>query len=297
MDRRVAELAERQHGVVSRAQLLELGVGYRAISRRVAAGALHRIHNGAYAVGHSALSQRGRYMAAVLACGPDAALSHHSGADLRGIIPSGGPRVHVSVVSRSYRPQSGIALHRPRTLSPDEVTIVDGIPVTTPARTLLDLADRLSLRRLARACDTAERARLLDWAEAFALIDRHPHKVGARRLQRVLIEHGVAIGADPARSDLERKLFAFCAAHGFPAPLRNHTILGVEADFCWPEHRLIAETDGWDVHRTRFAFESDRARDLALVAAGWRVVRVTEARIEHDAPRLERDMRALFRTA
>ncbi len=282
---------------MSRAQLLDLGMDYGGIQRRRRSGRLLEIHRGAYAVGHRALTQRGLYMAAVLASGPAAVLSHYSAADLLGIIPGGGPRTHVSVTTRSDRRQPRIALHRPRTLAADETTVVDAIPVTTPARTLLDLADHLTAARLRRACDSAERARLLDWADVLALIDRHPRKTGARRLGRLLAANGIAIGTDPARSDLERKLFAFCDARGFPPPLRNHAVLGMEVDFCWPERLLVAETDGWDVHRTRFAFEADRARDLALVAAGWRVVRITEARLDHDAAALERDLRALLRAA
>ncbi len=235
-------------------------------------------------------------MAAVLASGPGAVLSHRSAAHLFGMLRVDRAAVDVSVRTRSdrHRPAPGIDLHRPRTLLEDETTVVGGIPVTTAARTLLDVAEVVSRRRLERACDEAERARLVDWAHVHAVVDTHPHKLGAKRLRRLIVEY--AIGEDTSQSELERLLREFCERRDLPAPSGNQSLLGMEIDFCWPAYRVIVETDGWEIHRTRIRFEEDRRRDAALVVAGWRVVRITKARLLHDASTLTRELRALLST-
>ncbi len=290
VDRRIADLAARQHGSIERRQLLRLGLSASGVDNRVASGRLHRRHQGVYSVGHAVLTQKGRWMAAVLACGDGAALSHGSAGELHAVRRSDSLHIDVIVPGRRTQEHAGIAVHRPRRLEPDELVCIDGIPVTTLARTLLDLGDVLGRRQLERACDESERSARVDWQAVLVLIDRHPGKVGSRRLRRLLAEHG--IGGSRERSGFERDFVDFCAAHHLPAPEVNAVICGEEVDFCWPASRVIVETDGYEFHRTRFAFERDRRRDRALVAVGWRVIRVPTLRTGRRA--LARDLRRLL---
>ncbi len=289
--RRVVALAEVQHGTVGREQLVALGITPSSIDNRVADGRLHVRHRGVYAVGHRILTREGEFMAAVLARGRGAVLSHRSAAQLHGFRWTDAQVVDVSVAGRGTQRHAGIKAHRPRRLMDDETTVHLGIPVTTVARTLLDLGDLLDERQLARACDEAERQRAVDWAEVIGLVGRHPGKLGAKRLRRLLERHGV--GEDRTRSDLERRFRAFCQAHRLRPPEVNAVVAGYEVDTCWPDARVIVELDGFAYHRTSLAFERDRRRDAALMALRWVVIRVTWARIEHDGPVLVSELRAL----
>ncbi len=280
-DRLLAALAARQYGVFALWQALAAGVSRQAVQRRFALGRLHRVHAGVYALGHPALTREGRWMAAVLACGPAAVLSHRDAAALHGFHASAATRFDVTVPGRSHRRHPGIAVHRPRVLPEDEITARAGIPVTTPERTLLDLAEVLAGRPLERACDQAEAARAVDWARVDELLTRHPGRLGARRLRRLLRDHPV--GEDRARSELERRVASLCGRHRLPRPEVNAAVEGLEVDLAWPDARVIVEVDGFAWHRTRRAFEDDRARDTRLAAAGWRVLRVTHRRLEEDA--------------
>jgi len=267
----LAELATVQHGVVGRAQLHELGLDNAAIARRIRAGRLHRLQRGVYAVGHTVLSRNGAYLAAVLACGPDAVLSHRSAAALWGLRPSDAPRIDVTVPHTSgFRTTTTVVVHRPLR-TPDPMTHA-GVPVTTPGRTLADLALGLPRRQLENAVEAAERLRL-----HVALDDDHP---GARRLRD-------AADADRpfTRSELEDAFLELCDRHEIPRPLVNTQVQGFEVDFCWPEHRLIVETDGHH-HRTRAAFERDRGRDALLTALGWRVMRFTARQLRRGPARV-----------
>src|SRR3954447_4031840 len=257
--RAIAGLAERQHGVVAARQLVALGLGRSAIARRVRAGQLHAWYRGVYAVGHRVLMREGRWMAAVLAAGPDAVLSHRSAAALWGIRPSGRSRIEVTAPRRS---RHGIQVHQGR-LAPDEVTVYHGIPVTTPARTLVDLAAVLRPDQLGKAVNQAEILRL-----PYPDLARYTGRRGIKDLRRP---------AEPAatRNDFEAGFLAFLSAHGLPAPLVNAPLSGVEPDFRWPHAKLIVELDGFGTHGTRRAFEADRARDRRLLTAGWRVMRAT----------------------
>ena len=263
-DQRLAELAARQHGVVERAQLNALGFTNGAIQRRVAAGRLHRLHRGVYAVGHTVLSRNGAYLAAVLACGPHALLSHRSAAALWGLRPSDAPRVDVTVPHTSgVRTTHAIAVHRPLR-TPEPMTHA-GVPVTTPGRTLADLALALPRRQLENAVEAAERLHL-----HVEIDDDHP---GAKRLDEIAYDD-----LPFTRSELEDAFLELCARHGIPRPLVNSVQAGVEVDFCWPDHRLIVETDGRH-HQTRAAFERDRARDARPTALSWRVMRFTARQV------------------
>jgi very-short-patch-repair endonuclease len=256
----VADLAARQHGVVARGQLLAAGIGSRAIVHRVDTGRLHPLYRGVYAVGHRVLSQRGRWMAAVLATG--GVLSHRSAAALWSIRPWQG-RIEITTPrTRTTRP--GLLLHR-AVLADDEVTVEMGIPTTTPARTLLDLAGVLPRHQLQQALNEAEIQRL---PGPHALLDRHPTKKGSGALR-------TAATPTHTRSDLEARFLTFLDARRFPAPRTNTLVEGVEADCVWPNHNLIVELDGYAFHSTRDAFHTDRRRDRRLTAAGWRVVRLT----------------------
>ena len=259
-DAEIAEIAARRHGVVSRAELAVLGLDRFAIARRVKGGRLHVVHRGVYAVGHPRLTGRGRWLAAVLACGEGAVLSHRSAAALWGLRPTAAAKVDVTVARESgWRTRGGIAVHRPRLAAP--ATSVDGIPVTTPGRTLLDLATVLQRRPLEKAAELAEALRL-DVA-----ID--PAHRGARRLAAAMA-HDLGF---TTRSVLEDAFLDLCARHGIPRPLVNHVVAGYEVDFWWPDAALAVEVDGFEHHGTRAAFERDRQRDARLTTAGARVLR------------------------
>jgi hypothetical protein len=293
-DREVAEIALRQHGVVARRQLSGLGMSHRAIDRRVQGGRLHVIHHGIYAVGHRGLSAHGRMLAAVLAGGSGAVLSHQSAAALWGISPDGAPTAEITVPLKR-RPRPGIFQHHSR-LSADEVTSVEGIPVTSVPRTLLDVASTLDTRRLRRAVDEAERLRLWDSLSLDQLIARHPGRRGVARLAAVLAEG--AIGATVTRSELELRFLEFLGDARLPRPQANVplTVAGAtyEVDFAWPSRSLIVELDGHATHATRAGFERDRERDRRLHVAGWRVVRITWRQLHGSREAIRRDLGALL---
>lgn len=295
IDATVAALAETQHGVVAREQLAALGVGRGAIERWLGRGRLHRLHRGVYAVGHRAVSREGRWLGAVLASGLGARLGRRSAGALWEVRDSSRTRVEV-IVPVARRPRPGIELFR-SPLRPDEVTVHRGIPVTTPARTLLDLAAILSPGALERAVARAEMLRLADATSLEALVARYPRRPGTPALRRLL--GGVGPPAF-TRSELEARFLAFLDAHGLPRPRTNAwlTIGGraIEVDCLWAPQGLVAELDGYASHGTRTAFESDRARDRALQAAGLRVLRITWRQLEDDPGRLAADLERLLRT-
>jgi very-short-patch-repair endonuclease len=287
IDELIAALAERQHGVVGRVQLVALGLSHRAIDGRVAAGRLHAVHRGGYAVGHRRLTREGRWMAAVLACGPGAALSHRDAGALWDLSATDRRGIEVST-PRHRRDRAGIEIHRAR-LEPDETTIHEGIPVTTVARTLLDLAAVLPRHRLKRVVEQAEILRLADRTSLDALLARYPRRQGTAALREMR-------RAVPTltRSELERRFVAFLDAHDLPRPRVNAVVEGFEVDFHWPDQRLIAELDGRAAHDTVTAFERDRARDRALQAAGWRVVRITWHQLHDEPARIAADLARLL---
>jgi very-short-patch-repair endonuclease len=268
----VAEVAARQHGVVTRRQLRAVGVGDGSVSWWVRTGRLHRLHHGVYALGHPVVTPEGRWLAAVLACGPGAALSHRSAAALWGIGVADRGRVDVTV-PRTRSGPAGIAVHRGRRLDADETTTLRAIAVTTLPRTLADLADVLAEPRLARAIHEAEVARSLAPRALEAAARRTHGRRGNGRLCRALAE------PDRTRSELERRFRRLCRDHGLPPPAVNATVARMEVDFLWPDARVVAETDGWAFHRTRTAFEHDRERDQALARAGHRVLRFTHRQV------------------
>ena len=279
-DERVSLLASHQHGVVSTTQLHECGLTSQAIYRRAQKRRLIRLHPGVYAVGQLALHPRWSDHAAVLACGPGALLSHRSAADLHGIRRTSSPRVEVTA-PRGRRGPRGISVHRSRLVHPEDRTTVDGIAVTSVARTLVDLADVLSMPDLQRAINEAELLGLFDLAALERAIARLPNRRGRGRLRRALELYRPAAGF--TRSNPERDFLALCRNHGLPLPSANLSVAGQEVDMIWRDARLIVEIDGGEVHRTTRAFYEDRRRDRALAAQGFQVVRVTEADLENPA--------------
>ena len=283
LDSMIAGLAGRQHGVVSRGQLLAIGLSADQIDRRVRAGRLHPLYRGVYAVGHRVLSRKGHWMAAVLACGDGAVLSHRDAATLWGIRASAASRIDVTVPSRGGRAgRSRLRLHRVR-LPAEETTIRDGIPVTTLPRTLLDLAAVVPGDALKKATKEAERLRLFDLAEVNRTLHGNTRRPGCRALRTALATY-----EEPAftRSDLEGLMLALCERHRLPKPLVNTTVAGYEVDFLWSEPGLIVETDGRQDHLTRHAFEEDRARDVRLTVLGYRVLRFTHRQLVYESARV-----------
>jgi predicted transcriptional regulator of viral defense system len=275
LGQRVAALAGRQHGVVGHSELIELGVSDDMIAGWLRAGRMVSLHRGVYAVGHAHLSSRGRFLAAVLACGPGAALSHQSAAVLWGLREPRGPRIDVTVPTPGGRARRRLVVVHRSIVRPDEIEMRDGIRVTTAARTVLDLAGALTRRQLERTLDQA----------AFLGVDLtylapRRGKRGAALLRTVLTQHDA--GSTWTRSRLEERMLGLCTSAGLPRPLVNREVVGFEVDFHWPEQLLVVEIDDWSSHRGRGAFERDRLRDAVLVEAGWRVVRITRARLARD---------------
>jgi very-short-patch-repair endonuclease len=266
--RAIAALGARQHGVVSRRQLLALGLGPDAIDRRIRSGLVRRLHRGVYLLG-TVLGPHSREFAAVLAYGPGAALSHRSAASLWGLLPYSTP-APIDVTARGGDPRGrpGIALHR-ALLIPAELRTRHRIPVTSPARTLLDLA-AISPRDLERALTEAYARGVVRRRELQALITRRRRHRGARRL-RALTEAPPAL----TRSEAERRFLALVRKASLPAPEVNVRLEAYEVDFLWRPQRLIVEVDGYAFHSSRRAFEDDRRRDADLAARGFHVIRIT----------------------
>jgi hypothetical protein len=273
-DRMIARLAGRQAGVVSHEQLLGHGLSAEAIKGRREAGRLLPVYRGVYAVGHPAVGSEGRRWAAVLALGVNAVLSHHSAADALGFRTSSSGLIHVTVKGRGGRlHRAGIRVHRPYALPDDEVTTLRGLPITTPARTLLDLASAgVRGRPLEAALDGAELCGGLDFAELHRLLARYPRRRGTPSLKAQLSRYG---GPVDTRSRLERLVYELCDDRGLPRPLVNTVIEGKVRDFYWPHCRLVVEADSYRWHRSPSALNDDRERDVELTLAGYRVLRFT----------------------
>lgn len=246
-------LAARQHGRVTWQQLVDRGVHRHVIQRWLANGRLHRLHDGVYAVGHPGRSLHGDYMAAVLACGEGAALSHFAAAHLLKLIRGGAPRPEVTVATTAGRSRTGIVIHRVRSLPERDLATVERITSTNVPRTLLDLAPKLTPERLARACHEAWVHHRVRPAGVLACIARNPGKPGAAKLR-------VALGADFTLSELESGFLALLGEHGLPLPRTNIGRHGDTVDCHWPEAGVTVELVSYRFHGTRAAFEADVAR-------------------------------------
>jgi uncharacterized protein DUF559/putative AbiEi antitoxin of type IV toxin-antitoxin system len=282
MDRALAAIADAQHGVVTRSQLLEIGLGPDAVDRRLGRGHLRRLHAGTYAVGHRALAREGRWLAAVLACGPDSVLSHRSAAALWDLRCTTRAAIDVTAPRTRHR-RPGLDLHLPRCLAPEQRTEHKRIPCTTVARTLVDLAGVLGRTGIEGVWRRAEMLGLLDVHAVQSALEPSRGRRGAGLIRALLAQAG-----DDAvtRSELEERFLALCLAASLPRPRVNARVdangTTYEVDFLWRQHHLVAETDGWGPHHTRAAFESDRRRDADLLVAGLRVVRFTWRQITRE---------------
>jgi very-short-patch-repair endonuclease/predicted transcriptional regulator of viral defense system len=269
----IADLAARQHGLVTRRQLFGAGLTPAMVKGRVAAGRLRPVHRGVYLIG-PLVTPYTREMAAALASGPRAFVSHRSAAPLWQLLPRrpDAARVEVSVEERDVGRRPGIRSHRVRPFEPDEVTAVDGIPVTSPERTLLDLASVIGARDLEQALARAERHELTSTDKLLSLVNRHRRRRGIRVL-RALLESD----AQPSltRSEAEERFLALIRKAGLPRPQTNVYVGGHEVDFFWPDQRIIVEIDGFAFHSSQKKFENDRRRDAELAALGFQVIRVT----------------------
>jgi very-short-patch-repair endonuclease len=272
----LAKLAARQHGVVSKRQLRRLGFSDGDVCRRVRSGTLHPLYRGVYAVGHPAIGWDARCLAAVMACGSRAVLSHRAAAR-RWLLITAVAAIEITTASRR-RPKQGFILHRSRSLGPEDRTVVDAIPCTTVARTLVDLAEVLSERRLADAVHQAEFHRVLDVNEVERVLERVPGRTGRHRLRRSL----AAYAPEPlrVRNEAERLVHDLCIQHGLPKPEANASIQGHEVDLYWPQAALVVELDGGPAHLTRRAFHEDRRRDRFLATRGIQVLRVTSRELD-----------------
>jgi very-short-patch-repair endonuclease len=277
-DHEIAALAARQHGLVTRAQLLGAGIAVHAVDRRVKDGRLQPLHRGVYRVG-PVVARHAREMGAVLACGPGAVLSHRSAAALWEMLPRPSRSTPIEVIlprgDRGRRP--GIRAHRFSGLPPGDSTTIAGIPITTPARTLLDLASVAGTRELERAVAQVERRELARPGELLSLVNRHRRRPGTPALLALL-----APDARPAwtRSEAEERLLALIGKGQLPRPEANVRVEGYEVDFLWREARVVVEVDGFAFHSSEKRFENDRRRDAQLAAAGLRVMRVTWRQME-----------------
>jgi len=268
-DRRVAGIAANQWGVVSTSDLHRCGLSDNAIASRVRRGWLHPLHRGVYAVGHARLIAEGQFMAAVKACGKDAVLSHYAAGAHWGIVKWDDRYPEVTVPRQGTRRHRGLRVHQSATI---EATIHKHIPITTPARTLVDLASVLPYKPLRRAVREAMAKRLVAPRQLVAAMQ--PHRRGTANLRRIL-----ATGYTPTRSELEDAVLDLIVSGGLVVPDVNRplTINGrrVIPDFRWPQQRLVIEADGAEWHDFRVAREDDAERQAILEADGERVVRVT----------------------
>jgi very-short-patch-repair endonuclease len=282
------------HGVAARFELLDAGVGRRAIEHRIESGRYLRIHEGVYAIGHANLTVLGRRRAIVLACGRWAVLSHRSAAGAWGLRPDGGTKWDVTVRRASaVRPAAPVRVFRYVTLADDEVTDLDGIPTTTVARTLLDLAATVPAHHLRRAVERAEQLELFDLTTVTNTIAAHPRQPGRRQLLALLADmqdHGLP----RTRSDVEAAFLQLCLDHGLPRPHVNRINNGAERDFRFPDHRLIVEVDSYTFHRDRRAFTNDRARDRDALRRGHRTARFTAVEIASAPTAIAQELRALL---
>jgi Protein of unknown function (DUF559)/AbiEi antitoxin C-terminal domain len=272
-------LARAQHGVLTRGDLLGLGFSAKGIKHRVGSGRLHPLSSGLYAVGRPELTPHGRWMAAVLVCGDAAMLSHRSAAQLWGIGYEEPGRIDVTVRGRREIRRAGLKVRMRPKLPEASVVRRFGIPVTHPAQTLIDLATELTIMRLERAVNEADKLDLIDPETLRRALDGYVGMPGAKTLRTMLDRHTFRL----SDSDLEIYFRPLALAAGFPLPLSKHRVLGHETGFFFPDHGLIVETDGLRYHRTPAQQARAAKRDQKHVAAGFRVLRFTHWQIAHSA--------------
>lgn len=280
LENRIAVVAQRQHGVVTRTQLLELGLSPGALRCRVRSGTFRILHRGVYLVG-PIMPPHARAMAAALACGPEAIVSHRSAAALWDLVPPPPPDapVEITAVGTYHRSRASVRIRRTSELAPDERCVLAGIPVTAPGRTLIDLATVVDARRVERAVARAERESILNRSGLAALIERYAGKPGVRVLRSIVHQ-----GAGPAltRSEAEERFIDLVRTARLPMPETNVRVGRYEVDFLWRSRRLAVEVDGYRFHSARARFEHDRRRASHLASLGIQVIPLTWSQIVDD---------------
>jgi very-short-patch-repair endonuclease len=294
--RAAAELATRQHGVVARKQLLGLGLGSNAVDHGLRNARLHRVRRGVYLVGHRAATPQARLMAALLACRLAGALGDETALRCWGLAagPVDAMPIHVTVAGRNPGRKPGLLIHRAGELPESEVRMKDGLRLTSPARTILDVAARRRLDELEAIVAEALASHVVRRAELEAMAAAHPTHHGAAALRRVLGREG---GPAFTRSAAERRLLALLRRAAVDAPRVNARLHGFEVDFLWPQERVVVEVDGFRYHANRRSFERDRSRDAALAARGYRVMRVTWRQLVEQPERVLARIAAILATA
>jgi hypothetical protein len=284
-DAAIREAARRQAGHVTRAQLLEIGLSNNAIAARAAAGSLVRRYPGVYAIAPARTDPIALAFAAVLACGPAAVLSHASAAYLWGFVRYWEPPPHVTLTHGDRRPRH-ILTHRCPSLKRRDITRQRGVPCTSPERTALDMAPRLTKKQLTRMVNDGRLSGYVHLAPLADVVARNPHHPGAKLLQPFAQDH-----SNPTRSGFEDDFRLFCARYGLPTPLINVYVNGREVDAYFPDHNLIVELDSREHHGDAEAFEDDRERDAEQLKHGVGTVRITTARMgrgpDREAARLQ----------
>jgi very-short-patch-repair endonuclease len=295
-DRAIFELARRQHGVVGRGQLVDLGLSEANIEYRLRVDRLHAIHRGVYGIG-PLQSKLARWMAAILHAGSVAVLSHRSAAELWGLVSGFTAPIHLTA-SSGRRQREGLRFHRPQ-CPDDERTTVERIPVTTVPRTLLDCASTMSARQLERMINEADVLRYHDRLSLPDLLHRYPRRSGSRKLWEALRKRNA--GSTRTRSEIEELLVELVDELGLQRPEFNVQIEvdgeTFEIDALWRAERVVIELDGRQFHDTPLAFERDRRRDRKLIAAGWRPVRITWRQITAERAVVGRDLTTMLASA
>jgi hypothetical protein len=281
--RQAWDLAKRQYGVITRGQLIGLGFTPKAIKHRVHVGRLHPVIRGVYAVGRPNLTREGRWMAAVLASGPGAALSHRSAAALWGFGKEHPAYIDVSVARPSEARITGVRCHRRPSLPSQEVDLRRGIPLTAPVRTFLDLATVTGPKTLERSINEADKLDVIDADALRRALDDHAGEPGIRLLRHVLDKHTFRLSDD----ELERLFRPLAAAAGLPTPLTKHMVNRFEVDFFWPNLGLVVETDGWRYHRTPSAQTRDALRFQIHVANGLTPLRFSHHQVKYEPRHVE----------
>jgi very-short-patch-repair endonuclease len=285
-------LTRAQHGLVTRAQLASLGFTEAAIKHRIATGRLHRVARGVYVVGRAEVSRRGEWMAAILACGPGAVLSHDGAAALWEIRKDRARVIEVSVRA-TVRRSPGVRVHRRSALAQADISCRDGIPVTSPACTLIDLAPRLGERAWETAVNEADKLDLIHPDELRDRLAALAGRPGVAHARRMLDRRAFRL----TRSELERRFLALVRGAGLPLPQTGAIVAGFEVDFFWAELGLVVETDGLRYHRTPSEQARDRLRDQAHAAAGLTPLRFTHAQVRYQPERVISTLAARGRAA
>ena len=276
VERAIARIGRRQDNVITLEQLVEAGLGHRGVAHRVKARTMQRLHRGVFLLGAAPPTPMARARAAVLACGDGAVVSHRSAAEMFDLLPQSGGDVHVTVVGRNPGAHPGIRLHRPRALARHDVTKMRGIPLTTVARTICDLAATERHNTVEAVFQEALYREIVTDDGLAAVIEREPRRKGAPVIRALLDDPRMT------RSERERALLRLIDQAQLPRPLTNVRLHGFLVDAYWPAERLVLEFDGWKAHRHRHAFEKDRRRDQVMLANALRAMRVTDRHLAHE---------------